>query len=111
MLPLMMAGLALVLLALGKNDEALAAAREATKKAAERSFKVEDPRVVKLALASALVATRDDVEGGKLVSELTVELLDRASRLRDPEVRKTFLHAVDDHARVFALRSSLAGTE
>ena len=109
--PLMTAGLALVLVARGKGPEALAVARDGAKKAAERSFQVEEPRVIKLALASALVAVRDDVEAGKLVSELTVELLDRAARIRDPAVRQTFLSAVDDHARVFALRSSLAGTE
>ena len=109
--PLAIAGLAFVLLAQGRAAEALAVARDAAKKTADRDDNVEEPRVPKLALASALVATGANAEGGKLVSELAVELLDEAAKLRDPELRKTFLNAVDDHARVFALREALAQTE
>jgi tetratricopeptide (TPR) repeat protein len=109
--PLAAAGLTFALLARGRIAEALAAAREAEKKAAERGGDVEEPRVAKVALASALIASAESIEGAKLVSSLAVQLLEEANKLRDPELRKSFLGAVEDHARVFRLREALAQTE
>ena len=109
--PLASAGLSFALLASGRTAEALQAAREAEAMVAARGGDVEEPFVPKVALASALVASGETLEGGKLVAALAVELLERASRLRDPALRSSFLHAVEDHARVFALRESLAQTE
>lgn len=111
MLPMAMAGLALALLAAGKKDEALAAAKEAMKRTDERKGSVEGVRTVELALAETLIASQKAAEGATVLNALTVDLLDQASRLRDPELRRSFLHDVEDHARAFALQSALAGTE
>ncbi len=110
-LPLARAGLAFALLARGKLPEALVCAREAMAKFAERDGAVEEPRTVKLALVEALIASGEAAEGQKLLAELSVELLEQASRLRNPELRRTFLHEVSDHARIFELQAGLAGTE
>ena len=111
MQPLALAGLALALLAQGKKGDALAFAQNAFDAMEKRAGRVEDPRTVKLALVETLIATGRGPEGGKLLAELAVELLEQANRLRDPAVRRAFLQDVDDHARVFVLQGALANTE
>ncbi len=111
MYPFAMAGLASVLLAMGNKEEALEMAREAVAQMKARGGRVEAPQTIKLVLVEALIACREAAEGGKLLSQLTIELLDQASRLRNPELRRTFLHEVEDNARAFTLQASLAGTE
>jgi hypothetical protein len=111
LLSLMLAGLSFVQLAAGKREQALATARDAAKRMAEREGRVEGSQTVKLALAEALVANNQSTEGAKVLGELTVEVLEQASRLRDPELRRSFLHDVKDNARAFALQASLARTE
>ncbi len=108
-LPLMISGLARALLASGKTDDALVAARDALTKTTARHDAVEDPLGVKLAYVEALIACKQDASG--MLSSLALGLLERASRLRSAELRHTFLHEVDDHARVFELQKGLAGTE
>jgi len=109
--PIVAAGHAFALLAMGKNAEGLARARRANELAAERGYQIEDPRTVKLSLAQALVANGQSREAAGLLSSLAVELLEHASHLRDPELRRSFLHDVEEHARIFALQKGLAQTE
>jgi tetratricopeptide (TPR) repeat protein len=111
LVPLVRSGLVFALLGQGKREEALACAREAAKLAADRGDRVDEPRTVKLALAQALVATGHSDEAATIVAPLAIDLLDRASRLRDPENRRSFLHDVEDHARIFTLQQALARTE
>ena len=111
MVPVISAGNVFALLARGKNADALARAREAYELASQRAFQVEDPRTVKLALAQALVANGQSGEAAGLLSSLAVELLEQASHLRDPELRRSFLHDVEEHARIFTLQKGLAQTE
>jgi tetratricopeptide (TPR) repeat protein len=111
MLPLVRAGLAFALLARGKSDEAFAEAKDAVTKSQERNGAVEEPNTIKLAYVEALIATKRAMDAAKILGALSVELLEQASRLRDPELRRTFLHDIADHARVFALQKGLAQTE
>jgi eukaryotic-like serine/threonine-protein kinase len=110
-LPWVTAGLALALLAARKGDEALAAAKDAMKRTNERDGSVEGVRIVKLALAETLIANHQAGEGARVLNDLTVDLLEHASRLRDPELRRSFLHDVEENARAFVLQTGLAGTE
>jgi ATP/maltotriose-dependent transcriptional regulator MalT len=109
--PLMVAGLSRALLAGGKNDEALALAKEAMALLAQREGAVEEPMSIKLFYVEALLATGQSREAAKLLSELSVAILEQASHLRDPELRRTFLNEVEDHARTFTLQKGLAQTE
>ena len=110
-LPLTMSGLAMAELALGKKDRALATAREAMAKLTARDGAVEGPIDVKLALVEALIANGLEGEGRALLAGLAVALLERASHVRSPELRHTFLHEVEEHARIFEIQKGLAGTE
>ncbi len=108
---LMMSGVAFALIARGKNEEALETAQRANAIAAERGFHVEEPNTIKLALAQSLVACGKSREAAGLLSSVAVELLEQASHLRDPELRRSFLHDVEEHARIFTLQKGLAQTE
>jgi tetratricopeptide (TPR) repeat protein len=109
--PLMMSGVVFALLARGKNAEALEMAQRANAIAAERGWHVDEPSTIKLGLAQSLVACGKSQEASGLLSAMSVELLEQASHLRDPELRRSFLHDVTEHARVFALQKGLAQTE
>jgi tetratricopeptide (TPR) repeat protein len=111
MIALTLAGRAFALLALGRIPEALGAAERAVEILEEHGGRVEEPRTVKLALAETLLASGQSPRAMKIISSLAMELLERANRLRDPELRRSFLHDVEDHARIFALHKGLAQTE
>jgi tetratricopeptide (TPR) repeat protein len=110
LVPLMLAGLALAQLAAGKRVEALATARDAERRTTEREGRVESPELVKLALAEALAANDQRADAAKVLRQLTSELEIQSQRLRDPELRRSFLENAPDNARAFALQAKLDGT-
>jgi tetratricopeptide (TPR) repeat protein len=98
--------LARALLAIGANDEALVAAREA--RAGRADLVLTDPAdlQVELALAEALRATGDAQSARRVVLEAMETLEARAARIRDAEYRAGFL-AIPENAALRALAARM----
>jgi tetratricopeptide (TPR) repeat protein len=95
------ATLARVLLAAGRNDEALAAAEEAMRILHSVSGVEEGESPVRLAYAEALIANGRDARGAVAVA--AERLRQRAERISDPAWRASFLERVPDNARILEL--------
>ena len=104
-----LSALAEALRAQGRTAEALAAAREARAILATQRTLEEGEAAVRLALVECLRAAGDD---GAALDELIAarqRILDRASRIQDPEHRKAFLNDVPEHARTLAVARACLG--
>jgi tetratricopeptide (TPR) repeat protein len=100
--------LAKVLLARGRNDEALEAASEAMGLLESLGGLEEGESLVRLVHAEALYATGDR-EGARIALEAAAQrLTERASKLRDPELRRSFLERVPENARTMRLLAQRA---
>jgi hypothetical protein len=61
-------------------------------------------------LLEALAATGDFVQARLVAGAIVKEILEKASHLRDPETKRTFLEEVEENARAIALYGKLANT-
>ncbi|WP_437605380.1 hypothetical protein WMF20_30200 [Sorangium sp. So ce834] len=95
--------LARALLGLGRIDEAMAAAAEASAQLAEFGTVEEGESLVRLAVAEALAASGRHAEATAAIAAARAALLARAERLSDPTWRERFLRDVPDNARTLDL--------
>jgi tetratricopeptide (TPR) repeat protein len=98
-----LATLASVLLSAGRDDEALAAAREAAAMLDELGSIEEGEALVRLVLAESLdrAGCRDEARAAIAVAR--DRLLAKAARIGDARWRESFLGNVEEHARTLAL--------
>jgi len=100
-----LAALAQVLLAKGKNEEALAIAEKANGILIELGAMDEGESLVRLTLVEALIAN-GDLESGRVALDVAHErLLKRAERIRDRDMHQSFLERVPENARILSLAS------
>ena len=85
---------------------ALAAAREASDLAASLGGLEEGEAFVQLALVETLAAAGDAVASAEALTAALARLEERAARIRNPELRRSFFENVPEHARL----RELAGT-
>ncbi len=111
--PKRMGGLAVLARALllqGRVDEALAHARAAAAMFEEVALADECHALVPLVLAETLQAAGLHDEGARVILAAREALLERAGRITDESLRRTFLAGVPENARTLALaREVLAG--
>ncbi|AUX48651.1 protein kinase [Sorangium cellulosum] len=91
------------LLAQGRGDEALPAAREAFAQLEEAGSLEEGESLVRLAYAEALAAGGAEREAAEALAAAREHLLCRAAKITDPSFRERFLTCVPDNARTLAL--------
>ncbi|WP_437934079.1 protein kinase domain-containing protein [Sorangium sp. So ce341] len=101
--------LARALLGLGRIDEAMGAAAEASARLAEFGTLEEGESLVRLAVAEALAASGRHAEATAAIAAARAALLARAERLSDPTWRERFLHDVPDNARTLELARQWLG--
>jgi tetratricopeptide (TPR) repeat protein len=104
--PAALAVLARVLLAKGRADDALAAAREAYSQLEELGSLEEGEATVRLTHAEALMANGLNTEAGQVLVTARDQLLQRAAKISDATWRERFLNQVPDNARTLALAPS-----
>jgi tetratricopeptide (TPR) repeat protein len=103
-----LATLARVLLIQDRRLESLAAAREAM--ALLESVGTEEGEAgVRLALAEALEATGDSAAARVVLAAAQARLVERAGRITDERLRRSFLENVPEHARTIALAGAGRG--
>ncbi|HZF52634.1 MAG TPA: protein kinase [Polyangiaceae bacterium] len=96
-------------LARGAWIEALAPASEAMR-LLEAAMSIEEGEaIVRLVYAEALDATGSREAARAAIAAARARLLDRASRIRDPDARSSFLYSVPENARTLDLASRLCG--
>lgn len=100
------AGLARVLVAQGKADEALALARRAHAPP-EPNVVPELPMALTVALLEALVATGNHDEARTLAGDAAAGVVRRAQNLRAAAYRESMLERVPENARTLAIAQSL----
>jgi tetratricopeptide (TPR) repeat protein len=105
-----LAWMARALLALGRSEEALAAASEATALVEQLGGLEELEAVVPVALAEALAATGQRERARVVARKARSRLLERAERLTDPAMRARFMEVVPHHARCLELADELGLT-
>ncbi|WP_437675624.1 serine/threonine-protein kinase [Sorangium sp. So ce131] len=91
------------LLAQGRGDEALPAAREAFAQLEEAGSLEEGESLVRLVYAEALAAGGAEREAAEALAAAREHLLCRAAKITDPSFRERFLTCVPDNARTLAL--------
>ncbi|HTN83381.1 MAG TPA: serine/threonine-protein kinase PknK, partial [Sorangium sp.] len=91
------------LLAQGRGEEALPAAREAFAQLEEAGSLEEGESLVRLAYAEALAAAGAAREAAEALAAAREHLLSRAAKISDPSFRERFLTCVPDNARTLAL--------
>jgi len=96
-----LATLAEVQLGRGDTEGALAAAREAIALLATLGTLEEGEALVRLVYAEALHAAADP-RAAAAILDARVHLLERAAKIRDPILRKSFLERVPENARTIA---------
>ncbi|HEY1958754.1 MAG TPA: protein kinase [Polyangiaceae bacterium] len=104
--PLAGAVLATVLLAMGRAEEALAAAREAMLWPDSGGRIEEGEPLLRLTLARALFATGRGDEARAVLAVARDRLLARAATIRRPELHRTFLANVPEHATTLELAAT-----
>jgi eukaryotic-like serine/threonine-protein kinase len=97
--PAAIAAQARALLALGRDAEALATAREAAAALEAAGGLPEGESLVRLVLVEALGRAGDEAGRAAALAVARERLLARAARIAEPGERETFLHAVPDNAR------------
>jgi hypothetical protein len=100
-----LANLADLLLAQGRTAEALAAAEEAMGILRALTGVEEGESLIRLVHALALEAAGDAEAAYAAVVEARRRLLDRADRISDPRLRRSFLDHIPENARTLALAS------
>ncbi|WP_437274861.1 protein kinase [Sorangium sp. So ce375] len=101
--------LARTLLALGRTDEAMRAAAEASARLAEFGTLEDGESLVRLTYAEALAASGKRAEAEAAIASATAALLARAEKLSDPTWRERFLRDVPDNARTIELAQQWLG--
>nr|WP_233561216.1 hypothetical protein [Sorangium cellulosum] len=94
------------LLAQGRGEEALPAAREAFAQLEEAGSLEEGESLVRLAYAEALAAAGAAREAAEALAAAREQLLSRAAKISDPTFRERFLTCVPDNARTLALAAT-----
>ncbi len=101
--PLAGAVLASVLLAAGRAEDALVAARDAMRWPDAGGNVEEGDALLRLTLARALFATGDAPEARRVLGVARDRLLRRAHTIEAPELRRSYLTRVPEHATTFEL--------
>ncbi|WP_437964134.1 protein kinase [Sorangium sp. So ce260] len=101
--------LARALLGLGRTDEAMRAAAEASAQLAEFGTLEEGESLVRLTYAEALAASGRHAEATAAIASARAALLARAEKLSDPTWRERFLRDVPDNARTLELARQWLG--
>ncbi|WP_437902502.1 AAA family ATPase [Sorangium sp. So ce327] len=101
--------LARALLGLGRIDEAMRAAAEASSRLAEFGTVEEGESLVRLTYAEALAASGRQAEATAAIASARTALLARAEKLSDPTWRERFLRDVPDNARTLELAQQWLG--
>ncbi len=105
-----LAVLADVLLAAGRADEASAAAAEAMTSVDSGALEAGEA-LARVTFAEARLAL-GDVEGARSAIALARDrLLEKAEKIRDPELRESFLRNVPEHARILAHAAELSASK
>ncbi|WP_437589569.1 serine/threonine-protein kinase [Sorangium sp. So ce1000] len=94
------------LLAQGRQEEALPAAREAFAQLEEAGSLEEGESLVRLVYAEALAAAGATREAAEALAVARQHLLDRAAKISDAAWRERFLTCVPDNARTLSLAAS-----
>jgi tetratricopeptide (TPR) repeat protein len=100
--------LAQVLLARGDADAALLEARAAMALVDELGEVDEGESLVRLTLAEALEAAGDADGAARALARAQARLCERAARIADPVLRRSFLDAVPEHRRTAELAAARA---
>jgi hypothetical protein len=95
--------LSTILLALGRADEAVAAAREANRLFAAVGAVHEGDGLIHLSLAEALHAAGQHAAAQEALAAAHARLLSRAAKIEEPVSRKAFMENVRDHVRTVSL--------
>jgi tetratricopeptide (TPR) repeat protein len=98
-----LAALAAVLLRRGRAEEALRCATEAAEGHTSRRFHGPRHAQAHLIRAEALLALGDPGGARAAITAAREVLQERTSRIDDPELRRSFLYRIADHARVLEL--------
>ncbi|WP_437806873.1 protein kinase domain-containing protein [Sorangium sp. So ce1078] len=101
--------LARALLGLGRTDEAMRAAAEASAQLAKFGTLEEGESLVRLTYAEALAASGRHAEATAAIASARAALLARAEKLSDPTWRERFLRDVPDNARTLELARQWLG--
>ncbi|WP_437313394.1 protein kinase domain-containing protein [Sorangium sp. So ce385] len=101
--------LARALLGLGRTDEAMRAAAEASSQLSEFGTLEEGESLVRLTYAEALAASGRQAEASAAIASARAALLARADKLSDPTWRERFLRDVPDNARTLKLARQWLG--
>ncbi|MGK3987129.1 protein kinase [Sorangium sp. So ce136] len=102
--------LARALLGLGRTDEAMRAAAEASSQLAEFGTLEEGESLVRVTYAEALAASGRHADAIVAIESARAALLSRAEKLHDPAWRERFLHDVPDNARTLELARQWLGS-
>ncbi|WP_437521150.1 protein kinase [Sorangium sp. So ce726] len=102
--------LARTLLRLGRTDEAMRAAAEASSRLAEFGTLEEGESLVRLTYAEALAASNRRSEAEVAIASARAALLARAEKLSDSTWRERFLRDVPDNARTLELARQWLGS-
>ncbi|WP_437964096.1 protein kinase [Sorangium sp. So ce260] len=97
------------LLALGRTDDAMSTAAEASAQLAEFGTLEEGESLVRLTYAEALAASGRHAEALAAIASARDALLARAEKLSDPTWRERFLRDVPDNARTLELARQWLG--
>ena len=101
--PFAIATLARAIAAQGRNKEALGVAHEAFS-LREKIGEVEEGECfIALVLAETLLAASDHASARGVLQDARSALLARADRIRDTDLRRSFLEEIPEHARTLAL--------
>jgi tetratricopeptide (TPR) repeat protein len=98
-----------ILVARARPGEALDDARAAAQLMRELGGIEEGEVLVRLALAEALLAAGERAAAAEAIVEARAKLIERASRLPDPEAQARLLREVPENARTLALAAELDG--
>ncbi|WP_437893318.1 hypothetical protein [Sorangium sp. So ce124] len=102
--------LARTLLGLGRTDEAMRAAAEASARLSEFGTLEEGESLVRLTYAETLAASGRRAEAEAAIASARTALLARAEQLSDPTWRERFLRDVPDNARTLDLARQWLGS-
>ncbi|HEY4121720.1 MAG TPA: serine/threonine-protein kinase PknK, partial [Byssovorax sp.] len=100
---------ALVAVARGEIHRAVALARRAHALLDDIGVISEGEPVVRLALVEALLAAGQRAEAAVAVAHARAALLARAATIGEPDLARSFLEAVPEHARTLAVARALVG--
>jgi tetratricopeptide (TPR) repeat protein len=102
---------AMVLLDLGRTEEALAAAHRGAAMLEELGRIDEGEAFIRLALAETLAAAGEREAARVAVAVAWARLRERADKIQDPRVRESFLKRVPENARTAFLAGEMASAE